>query len=102
MSTCRLAIWCGVFAEVVVCCMATFTDLFTIFVASWMWTSTNDMWDALEKISDVSAIKVRLFKSVRPVTGWCPVCFFRLDHWMGSQKVVQITSGPTVRPNDAQ
>jgi hypothetical protein len=67
-----------------------------VMVARWIWHNTDGVWSKLEKISDVSDIKVRLLKAGNPVTKWCPVSFYRLDHWMGSKEVTEVTSSPTI------
>jgi len=69
------------------------SEVSVVFVASWIWPSTNSIWNKLEKISDVSDIKIRLLKEGSPITGWSPVSFYRLDHWMGSKDVVEVKSG---------
>lgn len=66
-----------------------------VMVASWIWSSTNSICKKLEKISDVSDIKVRLLRAGTPITEWCPVSFYRLDHWMGSKEVTEVTTGPS-------
>lgn len=66
-----------------------------VFMAYWIWSSTNGIWNQLEKVDDVTNFKVRLLKADKPVTDWYPVPFYRLDHWMGSKKVVEISTGPS-------
>ena len=72
-----------------------------VFTADWIWSSTNAIWNQLEKINDVSNLKIRLLKTNNPVTEWCPLSFYRLDHWMGSKQVIQITNGnpATIKAN---
>lgn len=62
-------------------------------VANWRWSTTNNIWKKLEEISDVSDLKVRLLKTGTGVTEWHPVSFYRLDHWMGSKEVTEMTKG---------
>jgi hypothetical protein len=64
-----------------------------VMVARGIWHNTDGIWNKLEKISDVSDLKVRLLKAGVPATEWCPVSFYELDHWMGSKKVTEVTSG---------
>lgn len=70
-----------------------------VFVASWIWPSTNSICKKLDQINDVSSIKVRLLKAGTPVTDWCPVSFYRLDHWMASKEVTEVTTGPSANMN---
>lgn len=67
-----------------------------VYMAHWIWSSTNGIWNQLEKIDDVSNLKVRLLKGGHPVTEWCPVSFYRLDHWMGSKEVIEVKTGKSV------
>jgi hypothetical protein len=62
-------------------------------VASWIWFNTNSISSKLEKISDVSNLKVRLLRAGAAITDWCPVSFYRLDHWMGTKEVTEVTTG---------
>lgn len=65
-------------------------------VASWIWSSTNNISNRIEKISDVSNLKVRLLRAGVAITDWCPVSFYRLDHWMASKEVTEVTTGDAV------
>ncbi len=67
-----------------------------VMVASWIWSGTNNIADKLDKVNDVSDIKVRLLKNGSPKTDWCAVSFYRLDHWMGSKEITEVTTGPSV------
>lgn len=66
-----------------------------VMVARGIWHNTDGIWNKLETISDVSNLKIRLLKAGAPVTEWCPVSFYRLDHWMGSKEVTEMTTGNT-------
>jgi hypothetical protein len=65
-----------------------------VMVARDIWHNTDDIWNKLESIKDVSVIKVRLLREGAPVSEWCPVSFYRVDHWMGSKEVMEVTAGP--------
>jgi hypothetical protein len=68
------------------------SEVSVVMVASWIWSSTNNIANKLDKISDVSNIKVRLLREGAAVTDWCPVSFYQLDHWMGSKQVTEMTN----------
>jgi hypothetical protein len=65
-------------------------------VANWILFSTNSQWNMLEKINDVSNLKVGLLKAGVATTEWCPISFYRLDYWMGSKEVSEVIT-PEVR-----
>jgi hypothetical protein len=71
------------------------SEVSVVMRASWIWSSSNSICAKLEDIKDVSSIKLRLLRSGSPVSGWCPVSFYRLDHWMGSKVVTEVTTGDT-------
>jgi hypothetical protein len=69
------------------------SEISVVFAASWIWSNTNSIRKKLENIDDVSNLKVRLLRSGKPETDWCPVAFYRLDHWMGSKEVAEEKKG---------
>ena len=71
------------------------SDVSVVMVGRWVWSNTNNIWSKLEKIDDVSEIKIRLLKGSETKTAWHPVSFYRLDHWMGSKQVMEMTNGNT-------
>jgi hypothetical protein len=69
------------------------SEVTIVMVASWVWTNTNSIWSNFEKNDDVSELKIRLLKKNKIKTDWHPVSFYRLDHWMGSKQVIEMTNG---------
>ncbi len=68
-------------------------EVSVVFVASWIWLSKDSMWSKLESIDDVSKLQLRFLRASKPETEWHPVAFYRLDHWMGSKEVEEVTAG---------
>lgn len=64
-----------------------------IMVASWIWSDPNGITKSFEQIHDVSSIRIRLLREKIPSTGWTGVSFYRLDHWMGTKKIVKVNAG---------
>ena len=70
------------------------SNVSVVNVASWVWSSTNNIANKIKEISDVSNLKVRLLRRGAVVTDWRPVTFYRLDRWMGSKEIAEVTAGP--------